>query len=284
MSLYPSAPDTFVDRTGSDVISSSDPNNAYEAIENIQNFMGASGEPQSKMVTLINLFRAMFTPAPACSYIDAETISVAPSQVALFNVNNFVIKRNTVATTCILSADLLNGSEAASTWYDLYMIGDGANTQFTLGFLGQGTDASAYATYYARIGTFRNDGASDIVPCAIRDKTLWFVNPQAVAMGTQGGGVFLEADLTSIVPLIGDEALIYVSHPSAGSSRITLRSALSGTVGGQLTIGTPIANAPFNAGWLDIEAGTVFAKAIDYHQSESGQIATAYVKAIRLGL
>ena len=162
MSLFPSAPDVFVDRTGSDEIASSDPNNAYDAIEAIENFIGASGEAQSKSATLANLLRPVFRPLPIMSYVDTVTVSVEASEIALFNSNDFVIKRNTVATTCSLSNDLLTGSVDTTSWYELYMIGDGVNTNFTLGFLGQGTDPAAHATYYKKINAVLTDSNSQI--------------------------------------------------------------------------------------------------------------------------
>lgn len=162
MSLYPSAPDVFVDRTGAHSISSSDPNNAYDGIEAIQNFIGAAGEAQSKLATLTNLFRPVFRPLPVMSYVDTVTVSIEASEIALFNTNDFVIKRNTVATTCSVANDLLVGTVDTTSWYNVYVIGDGANTNYTLGLLGQGTDPAVYATYYKCVNAVLTDSNSQI--------------------------------------------------------------------------------------------------------------------------
>ena len=156
MSLFPSAPDIFTDKTGADNIASSDPNNAFDALENIENFLGASGQPQSKSVTLANIFRAMFSPLPACSWIDNDTIGILSTQAVLFATNNFVIKRNTSVLTCHLSTDIDVGSELASSWYELYIVGDGTNTQYTAKFVLQGSAPSGL-TYYKKINAFRNN-------------------------------------------------------------------------------------------------------------------------------
>ena len=47
MSNYPEQADVFTDKTGSDFISSSDPNNAFDGIEAVQGMIGALGKPQS---------------------------------------------------------------------------------------------------------------------------------------------------------------------------------------------------------------------------------------------
>jgi hypothetical protein len=162
MSVYPSAPDIFVDRTGADAISSSDPNNAYDAIENIENFLGASGESQAKSVTLMNAFRAMFSPLPACTWMDADTIGILPSQGVLFSTDRFVIKRNTSVLTCHLSTDLDTGSEIASKWYDLYLVGDGASSQYTAKFALQGSTPTG-VSYFKKINSFFNDAGSNLL-------------------------------------------------------------------------------------------------------------------------
>lgn len=219
MSLYPSSLDVFVDRTGSDVISSSDPNNCFDAIEKIENFLGASGAAQSKNVTLVNMFRSMLNPILECSYKGVDTIEVEAGVIALFSTTGVVFKRNAVATTCNLSVDLLNGSEAGSTWYDLYAIGDGANTQFTLGFLGEGTNPSAYATYYAKINSFRNDGAGNITKFYQHGNFMqWDLPFKVLSQGTSAGAWSAALSCSVCLPAIGTLAEFNLVYGFNGES------------------------------------------------------------------
>jgi hypothetical protein len=211
MSLFPSAPDVFVDRTGSDVIASSDPNNAYDAIENIENFLGASGQPQSKSVTMVNLFRAMLNPIPALSYVNASSVGIPAYQFALFNGDNFVFKRNATVTTCSLAAHLLNGSEAATTWYEVYIVGDGSNSAFTMGLLGQGTDPSAYATYYQKIGAIRNDGSSDLLKFYQQGAQVMWDVPVGISSASSPAGWSAALSCTVGMPSMSELAIFGLS-------------------------------------------------------------------------
>lgn len=226
MSLFPSAPDVFVDRTGAHSISSSDPNNAYDAIENIQNFVGASGEAQSKSVTIVNMFRSMLSPLPVSSYVGADTLSVEAAQIALFNGTDVVFKRNTAATTCNLSVDLLNGSEAGSTWYDLYMYGDSASTKFALGFLGQGTDPAVYMTYYQKINSIRNDGDLDITKF-FQDGN--YITWDTVLMKTIHNSSFTDVDYSVYVPSISQRVTVKVDMLSQGPVQLRRNGSVEPT-------------------------------------------------------
>jgi hypothetical protein len=219
MSLYPSAPDIFVDRDGEDAIASSDPNNAYDAIENVENFLGAAGEPQSKLATLINAFRNMFQPLPQCSWIDADTIGILPSSAVLFATNNFVIKRNTEILTCCLSLHLDTGSEIASAWYDLYLVGDGANSLYTAKFVLQGSAPSGL-TYCKKINSFRNDGSSNLLKF-YQDNNLimWDVPINVVAPTTQANSWSAAISCTSAIPNISTRGLFGLTAFTSGNAQ-----------------------------------------------------------------
>jgi len=229
MSLYPSAPDIFVDRDGEDTIASSDPNNAYDAIENVENFLGAAGEPQSKLATLINAFRNMFQPLPQCSWIDADTIGILPSSAVLFATNNFVIKRNAAMLTCCLSLHLDTGSEIASAWYDLYLVGDGANSLYTAKFVLQGSAPSGM-TYCKKINSFRNDGLSNLLKIYQQDKMMMWDTPVLVTTGASDGAWSSALSCTTAMPAISTIGIFGLSASEVnGLAAIWIRA--NGSVG-----------------------------------------------------
>lgn len=227
MSLFPSVPDVFVNKTGADSIASSDPNAAYDAIENIENYLGASGEVQAKSVTMINMFRSMFKPLPACSYVNATSVSVEASEMALFNGtgDDVVFKRNAAAATCSLAIGLLDGSEEATTWYNLYAIGDGANSAFTLGFLGQGTDPALHATYYKLLFPVLNDSNSDIFPFFQRDKLVMWDVPVIITTTISSESWSGAIDCSAMMPAVSRGAIFgcYSQDAGSGLSSMTLK-------------------------------------------------------------
>lgn len=271
MSLFPSAPDVFVDRTGADAIASSDPNNAYDAIENIENFLGASGEAQSKSVTMVNLFRAMLNPIPALSYVNASSIGIPATQIALFNGDNFVFKRNAAVTTCSLALHLLNGSEAATTWYEVYIVGDGSNSAFTMGLLGEGTSAAAYATYYQKIGAVRNDGSSDILKFYQKGEIVTWDVPISLTTATSGNAWSGALSCTNAMPSMSTLAKLLVSWtPNAASNYCAVAIRPNGG-----TLINPTAAAPLQlsgtatlAGQLEIMTDSV--QSIQYYTVSNG--------------
>lgn len=244
MSLFPSAPDIFVDRTGADNIASSDPNNAYDAIENIENFIGASGQPQSKSITLLNLFRGMFSPVPQCSWVNADTIAILPSQAVLYSTDNFVIKRNTSIFTCHLSTDIDTGSEESNVWYDLYLLGDGSNSQYTAKFVLAGSTPYGMS-YYKKINSFRNDGSGNILKFyQSKDYVAWDI-PVLIttdpSVDTWSGSVSCTLAMPSITNMgrfgvaadrAGDKTIGIFLRPNGAVYSSGLANALMGMDGG----------------------------------------------------
>src|SRR3990167_4182068 len=97
MSLYPSAPDIFVNRTGADAIASSDPNNAYDAIEAIEGFLGALGQSQSHNAALIDALLDTYT-GGRCYLKDADEIYVGPFRGIIANAAGTIKKFRTIST------------------------------------------------------------------------------------------------------------------------------------------------------------------------------------------
>lgn len=139
----------------------------YDETEALQTFIGASGETQAKNSALNNLFRDMLDPAIRLTWIDADTMEIEAKTVVMHNGNDYVIKRNTSTIQITLSGDLDTGSEAASTWYDVCLIGDGSDTTYTAKFVLTGNNPSG-ATYFKRIGKCYNDSGSDITKESIQ--------------------------------------------------------------------------------------------------------------------
>lgn len=136
-------------------------NTVYDETEALQTYLGASGNAQTKLAALNRLFKYQLNPLPQITWIDADTIEIAACAVAMHNGSNYVFKENTLALQIKLSVDLDTGSEAANTWYDVYLIGDGSGSTYTAKFVLQGNTPSG-ATYYKKINSFLNNSSSNL--------------------------------------------------------------------------------------------------------------------------
>lgn len=160
MSLYPSAPDVFVNRTGSDVIASSDPNNAYDAIETIQGFVGSIGKSQANSLDIAD-YLSRPTP-PICVKKDANTITVRAGSVIIKNAGFTarMMRRNT-SDTDITATDIDTGAMADATYYYIYAVADSAATTFTVKFSLSST-APTGLTNFELIGWFYNQAGGSL--------------------------------------------------------------------------------------------------------------------------
>jgi len=136
-------------------------NTVYDETEAIQTYLGASGNAQSKNSALTNLFRDMLDPVPKITWIDADTIEIEAKTLVMYSGNDYVIKRNSSALQITLSANLDTGAEANSTWYYVWLVGDGASTTYTAVF-SLSASAPDGVTYGKLIGRMYNDGSGDI--------------------------------------------------------------------------------------------------------------------------
>lgn len=156
MSLYPSAPDIFVNRTGSDSIASSDPNNAYDAIENMEGFIGASGAAMSSNSTIIDTIKDLYN-GGRCYKKDADEIYVGPFRGIIANAAETIQKLRVVKTVSTLTAaDLDTGAFAAATYYYIYATADGVSTEPVFVISASSSAPTGYA-FYRRLGWFYNE-------------------------------------------------------------------------------------------------------------------------------
>lgn len=162
MSQFPGALDVFTDKTGADVISSSDPNNAFNGIEAIQGLIGALGEPQTWSTTLMTLLRKYRRD------LRVEAVSgvpyVRPGEAVLENSagNKWVFRQNAASVT-IGAGNLDIGSLATGTYY-VYATGGSATSTMPIVFSTSGDQPSGIGTApFYKLGWFYNAGGASLV-------------------------------------------------------------------------------------------------------------------------
>jgi len=160
-----------------------DPNDEISALAAM---VGMSGELQSKNSAIMNLFRFMLNVLPEITWIDETTIEVEAKVVCFFDGTDFVIKRNTSAIQLDLSDSgdlgLDTGSEASSTWYYVWLTGDGTGTTFSAVFSASASAPTGY-DYVKLIGAVYNDGSSNIRKFFQQGKKIWYDTPVNVVSG-----------------------------------------------------------------------------------------------------
>ena len=162
MAEFPAAKKTFTPVVdGSTFLEEILFNTGYDEIEALQTYIGASGEAQSKNAALNNLFRDMLDPLPLITRIDNDTIEIEAKSIVMFDGNNYVIKRNSSTFQITLSANLDTGSEANSTFYNVWLTGDGVSTTYSAVFSLSASAPTGF-TYFKLIGRIFNDGSGNI--------------------------------------------------------------------------------------------------------------------------
>lgn len=156
MSNYPEDADVFVEKDGTDNISSSDPNNAFAAIETTQGLVGALGKPQSwstTLMTLLQKYRAGFDVGVAggAPIVDAGEITLTNT-----DGSKFVFRRNPTQTT--LTTAMIDTGALAPTTYYIYAIGGSATTTAPFQYsIDQYAPGSIGTAPYRQVGWFRNE-------------------------------------------------------------------------------------------------------------------------------
>ena len=161
MSQYPQTINNFVNKTGTDNIASSDPNNAFDGIESIQGLIGALGEPQTWSTTLMTLIRRY----KRGMYIDvtAGILTVRSGEAVLENTDGakFAFRRNT-GDVALGAGNIDVGTLAATTYY-IYATASGAATTTPLMFSTDALAPSGIGTApYRRIGWFENTAVASL--------------------------------------------------------------------------------------------------------------------------
>ena len=132
MSNYPLSVDILVNKTGADNIASSDPNNAYDAIEATQGLIGALGEPQTWSTTLMTLIRKYKRGFGIDISSGAPVVGAGEAVLENSAGSRFAFRRNTASVT-LAAANIDVGSVAAATYY-IYALGNGVATTAPLMF------------------------------------------------------------------------------------------------------------------------------------------------------
>lgn len=160
---FPESLDVFVDKDGNDDIASSDPNVAYDAIENIEGFLGAIGKPQSWSATLISLL-AHYRAGMQVEAVDG-TLYVRLGEAILQNTDatKWNLRQNTADVT--LSASNLDVGSLAATQYYVYAKAPAASTTAPIVFSTDANAPSAIGTIpYVKLGWFTNAAAGALTP------------------------------------------------------------------------------------------------------------------------
>lgn len=162
MNNFPESVDIFVNRTGADDIGSSDPNNAYDAIEVTQGLIGALGEPQTWSTTLMTLLRRYKRGFNVD--ITSGEITVRLGEVVLENTDGtkFAFRRN--SSDVVLSAGNIDVGTLIATAYYIYATAKGVATTSPLMFSTDSLAPSGIGTApYRRIGWFLNTAAGALL-------------------------------------------------------------------------------------------------------------------------
>lgn len=217
---WPAAKKTFtaiVD--GTTKLEAANVNTVYDEVEAMQTFIGSPGTTQAKNAALNRLFKYMGAPLPKVTWIDADTIEIAACCVAMFDGSDHVFKERTSALQITVSGNLDTGSEASDTWYEVFLVGDGADSQYTAQFVVQG-GAPDGATYYKKIFAVRNNGSGDIIPFIHKGNKVIYANPLTDTQALNNGASASYADITllpNFVPAIA-ELCSFIANTSAGNT------------------------------------------------------------------
>jgi len=111
------------------------------------------------------LDRLLYLTRVNCTVIPntVATLTVLPGTLALPNSDGSVVRwRRNTANTSVTWANIDTGSEAVSTQYYVWGVGDADATTFTI-MISTSASAPTGATYYRKIGYFYNDASGNIV-------------------------------------------------------------------------------------------------------------------------
>jgi len=142
-------------------------------------------------------------------------------------------RNNSVSCTIVLSAGttvdltqsgangLDTGSEAADTWYAIYVIGDTSGANSTAGLLsadGESPTLPSGYNVFRRIGWARNNSSSNLIRFIqtghSRERSVWYDEGKSNLKVLDGGSAtdFTTVDLSSVVPSSAESVILITQY------------------------------------------------------------------------
>jgi hypothetical protein len=134
-------------------------NTAYDEVEALETFVGASGAAQSHNLSLLELLQNSYV-GLRCYKKDDDEVYISAGSAIITNAAASVKKlRRTTSVATISASDLDTGSMAANTYYYIYAVADASGTSISFVFSASDSAPTGY-TQYKKIGWFYNETAS----------------------------------------------------------------------------------------------------------------------------
>ena len=226
MSNYPELADVFVNKTGSDSIASSDPNNAFDGIEAIEGFLGALGKPQSWSNTLLTTIRR-FKRGMNIG-VESGVPVVRAGEIVLENTDGtrLVFRRNTGGVT--LAAGNIDVGTLIATTYYIYAKGGTAVSTSPMVFSTDINAPSAIGTApYAKIGWFLNTAVGALATTFAGNSGEMMHNPIVQIANVQTGAVLtgtgtLPSDDSIPQNTEGDQYMTLAITPTSAANKLKI--------------------------------------------------------------
>lgn len=166
MATFPASIKNFlVLQDGVDRVLAQHPNERGDEITAIETLLGALGSSQSYSDSFKNLLKS-YRRGGLVEYKSASDLYVRSGEITIPDASGNLRIRTNAADTTVTWSNLDTGSEASSTTYYVYAVADASGTGFTIK-ISTSASAPSGSTYYKRIGSFYNDGSSNIAQASL---------------------------------------------------------------------------------------------------------------------
>lgn len=158
---YPGAIKNFlVLEDGVDDVLAQHANERGEEITAMQTLVGTISGGQGYSETLKNLLKN-YRQGCMLKYKSAADIYVETGEISICDASGNIRWRRNAADTTVVWGNIDTGAEAASTTYYVYAVADASGTEFTV-LISLSATTPTGATFYRKLGSFYNDGSSNI--------------------------------------------------------------------------------------------------------------------------
>lgn len=159
---YPQTVKNFLQlQDGVDKVLAAHPNDRGDEITAIETMLGAIGSTQAYSESFKNLLLG-YRRGCAADYKSASDLYVRAGEIAIPDASNNVRLRRNPSDTTVTWSDIDTGAEESSTVYYVYAVADASGSTFTVK-ISKSSSAPSGATFYKKIGSFYNDGSSNII-------------------------------------------------------------------------------------------------------------------------